>query len=159
MHKITWLSLVQMIDCQSNIWTKNYLLSTGSFGTKFSVGSNHERFAFHKIHFKIPAAKWHPFCSGLNALTHLPQCRIYASMNWTSIGSDNGLSYIRRLAIISTNAGLLSIEPLGTNFSEILIKIQIFSFKKMHLKISSAKWRPFCPAGDELMKHSHRLTA
>ena len=28
--------------------------------------------------------------------------------------------------------------PLGTNFSEILIKIQNFSFTKMHLKISSA---------------------
>ena len=30
------------------------------------------------------------------------------------------------------------------NFSEILIKIDSFSFKKMHLKMSSAKWRPFC---------------
>ena len=36
------------------------------------------------------------------------------------------------------------------NFSEILIKIQNFSFTKMHLKISSAKWRPFCPGGDEV---------
>ena len=25
-----------------------------------------------------------------------------------------------------------------------------FSFTKMHLKISSAKWQPFCPRGDEL---------
>ena len=41
-------------------------------------------------------------------------------------------------------AGLLLIGPLGTNFNEIFIKIQIFSFMKMHLKISSAKWRPFC---------------
>ena len=28
--------------------------------------------------------------------------------------------------------------------SEILIEIYIFSFKIMHLKISSVKWRPFC---------------
>ena len=48
-------------------------------------------------------------------------------------------------AIIYTNAGLLSIGPLGTNFSEILIKAHNFSFIKMHLKLSSAKWRPFCP--------------
>ena len=34
----------------------------------------------------------------------------------------------------------------GTNFSEI------FSFKKMHLKTSSAKWRPVFPGGDELTK-------
>ena len=62
----------------------------------------------------------------------------------TNIGSDNGLSPGRRQAIIWTNAGILLIEPLGTNFSEILIRIQAFSFKKMHLKMSSAKWRPFC---------------
>ena len=55
------------------------------------------------------------------------------------MGSDNGLSPIRRQAIISTNAGLFSIGPLGTNFSEILIKIQNFSITKIHLKISSAK--------------------
>ena len=40
-----------------------------------------------------------------------------------SIGSNNGLSPIRRQAIIWTSAGLLSIGPLGTNFSEILTKI------------------------------------
>ena len=62
----------------------------------------------------------------------------------TIIGSDNGLSPDRRQAIIWTNAGLLLIGPLGTNFSEILIKILTFSFKKMRLKVSSAKWRPFC---------------
>ena len=62
----------------------------------------------------------------------------------TSIGSDDGLSPGRRQAIIRTNAGLLLIGPLGTNFSDILIEILIFSFKKMHLKVSSAKRRPFC---------------
>ena len=58
-------------------------------------------------------------------------------------GSDNGLSPGRRQAIISTNAGILLIGPLGTNFSEILTQIHRFSFKKMHLKTLSAKWRPF----------------
>ena len=33
---------------------------------------------------------------------------------------------------------------MGTNFSEILFMIQTFSLKKMHLKVSSDKWRPFC---------------
>ena len=61
------------------------------------------------------------------------------------IGTDNGLSPGRRQAIIWTNAGILLIGPLGTNFGEILIEIYTFSFKKMHLKMSSAKWRPFCP--------------
>ena len=51
---------------------------------------------------------------------------------------------LRRQAIIWTNAGLLSIGPLRTNFSEILIKIQQYSLKKMHLKMSSAKQRLCC---------------
>ena len=64
--------------------------------------------------------------------------------NLAIIGSDNGLSPGRRLAIIWTNAGILLIGPWGTNFSELLIGIHTFSFKKIHLKMSSVKWRPFC---------------
>ena len=33
---------------------------------------------------------------------------------------------------------------LGTNFSEMLIEIHTFSFKKIHSKMSSGKWQPFC---------------
>ena len=47
-------------------------------------------------------------------------------------------------AIIWTDDGILLIGTLGTNFSEILIEILSFSFQKMHLKVLSAKWRPFC---------------
>ena len=64
--------------------------------------------------------------------------------NLTTIGADNGLSPGRRHAIIWTNAAILLIGPLWTNFSEILIEIPTFSFQKMRLKASSGKWRPFC---------------
>ena len=64
--------------------------------------------------------------------------------NLTIIVSDNGLSPYRRQAIIWTNAGILLIGPLGTNVGEILIKILTLSFKKMRLKVSSAKCRAFC---------------
>ena len=60
------------------------------------------------------------------------------------IGSDNGLLPDQRQAIIWTNAGILLIECLGTNFSRILIEIQTFSFKEMHLNMLSGKFRPFC---------------
>ena len=60
----------------------------------------------------------------------------------TIIGSDNVLSPGRRQAIIQTNDGVLLIEPLGTNVSEMWSEIHTFSFKEMHLKLSSAKWRP-----------------
>ena len=71
-------------------------------------------------------------------LTHWGRLTHICVGKLTIIASDNGLSPERRQAIIWTNAGLLSIGPLRTNFSEILIGIQIFSFKKMHLKMSSA---------------------
>ena len=62
----------------------------------------------------------------------------------TIIGSDNGLSPGRRQAIILTNGGILLIRPLGTSFNETSIEINTFSFKKINLKRSSGKWRPFC---------------
>ena len=61
----------------------------------------------------------------------------------TNIGPNNGFSPGRRQAIIWTNDGTLLIWPLGTNVGEFLIEIITFLFKKMHLKMSSGKWRPF----------------
>ena len=85
-------------------------------------------------------------------LTHWGRVTHICVGKLTIIGSYNGLSPGRCQAIIWTNAGIFLIEPLGTNFSEILIGIQIFSLKKMHLKMSSAKWRPFC-IGLNVLKH------
>ena len=81
------------------------------------------------------------FCS---SLTHWGRVTHIRVVNLTIIGSDNGLSPGQRQAITWTNVGILLIGPLGTNFSEILIEIHTFSFKKIHLKMSSGKWRPFC---------------
>ena len=67
------------------------------------------------------------------------------------IGSNNSLWPGRRQASIWTNTGMLLIGPLGINFSEILIDINKCSFKKMHLKISSVKWRRFRLGLDRLM--------
>ena len=61
----------------------------------------------------------------------------------TIIASDNGLSPGRPQAIIWTNAGILLIRNLGTNFSEILSEIRISLSKKLHLYMST-KWRQFC---------------
>ena len=72
----------------------------------------------------------------------------------TIIGSDNGLTPGRRQAIIWTNVRILLIGPLGRNFSENLIQIQTFSFKKMHLKMSSVKRRPFW-LGLNVLSHEH----
>ena len=67
-------------------------------------------------------------------LTHWGRVTYICVSKLTSIGSNNGLLPGRRRAILWTNAGILLIGPSGTNFSEILIAICTFSFKKMHLK-------------------------
>ena len=75
---------------------------------------------------RVPLTHW-------GRVTHICVCKL------TIIGSDNDLSPERRQAIIWTNAGILLIGPLATNFSEILVEIQTFSLKKVPLKMSSAK--------------------
>ena len=73
----------------------------------------------------------------------------------TIIASDNGLSPGQRQAIIWTNAGILLIGPLGTNFNEISIEIHTLSFKEMHMKMASAKWHPFC-FGPNVLNHFNK---
>ena len=86
--------------------------------------------------------QWFDILSGIS-FTHWGRAT-HISVGNLIAGWDNGLSPGRRQAIIWTNPGILLIGPSGTNFSEILIKILTFSFKKMRLKVLSAKWRPFC---------------
>ena len=52
----------------------------------------------------------------------------------------------RRQAIIWTNAGILLIGPLGIDFNENSTEIHIFSFKKIHLKMSSGNGGHFVSA-------------
>ena len=57
---------------------------------------------------------WHLFWN----LTHWSRVTHICVGKVTNIGSDNGLSPGWRQAIFGTNAGILLIGPLGTNFSE-----------------------------------------
>ena len=94
----------------------------------------------------------------LHLLTHWGWVTHICIAYLTIIASDNGLSPSRCQAIIWTNAGILLFRPLGTNFSEILIEIHTFSFKKMHIKISTCEkvpilFRPQC------VKHASSIDA
>ena len=67
--------------------------------------------------------------SAYEGLTHLPLVphMCVGELGQLSIGLSNGLVPNRQQAITLTNADLLSIGPLGTNFNELQIKIQNFS--------------------------------
>ena len=77
-------------------------------------------------------------------LTHWGRVTHISVITLTIIVLGKGLSPDRFQTIIWTNAGILLIRPLGTNFSEILMEIHTFSFRKMHLKMPLGKCRSFC---------------
>ena len=88
------------------------------------------------LRFNEPQMDTNTWCGHGGSVTNIEMITI--------IGFDNGLALIRRQTIIWTNDGILLISPQGINLSQIRIKIHIFSFIKMHLKMPSAKCRPFC---------------
>ena len=103
------------------------------------------------VYVKYPRHPWKLILTPWGQVTHICVSKLII------IGSDNGLSPSWRHAIIWTNAGILLIGPLEPNFSEILIKIHISSFKKMHLKMSSGKWRPSCPGLNMLTRSTSSM--
>ena len=105
-----------------------------------SVSCTHKKSSYLYFTHVLPATLTH-----WGRVTHI---RV-SKLNIT--GSDNGLPPGRRQAIIWTNAGILFIRTLITNFSEIKRKLHAFSFKKMNLKMPSAKWRTFCLGLNVLM--------
>ena len=125
------------INVDDNLWQTEYRLSNR--WCKFSLIIN------EFVYCNVELTHW-------GRETHICVGKL------TIIASDNGLSPGRRQAIIWTNAGILLIGPLETNFNEILFEIYTFSFKKMHLKMSSAKWRPFCLGPNVLMGHVAQQT-
>ena len=141
---IVFSSGLSPVRCLAITWTSDDLSSSGPKETTFGdIFIESLMFSLMKIHLKISSTKWRPWLS-LNVLTHWGRVTHICVGKITIIVSDNGLSPGRHQAIIWTNVGTLLIRPLITNLSEILIGIQTFSFKKMYLKMSSAKWRPFC---------------
>ena len=147
---VYWVSIgsdngLSPVRLQAITWTNAGLLLIEPLQAYFiEIWIKTQQYSLKKMHFKISSAKCWPFCLGGDELTHWGRVTHICVSKLTIIGSDNGLSPDRRQAIIWTNAGLLLIGPLGTNFSEILIEVLTFSFKKMRFKVSSAKRRPFC---------------
>ena len=91
---------------------------------------------FHGI--QITSQKHPKYTSFGTWLNHIyAEWRVYASVNKAMSGSNNGLSPVRKEAIVWTSPGLLSnllfVGPLETNVSEIVIGIQIFSRNKIDL--------------------------
>ena len=93
--------------------------------------------------------KLHTITTTPASLTHWGRVTHICVSKLTGIGSDNGLSPGRRQAIIWTNAGILLIGPIGTNFNEIFYRnscifIQENSFENVVCEMASILYRPQC---------------
>ena len=84
--------------------------------------------------------------------THPPPSGTYIYIFVSEIGKH----WFRQWLVARTelsDAGILLIGALETNFSQILMEIITFSFKKKHFKVSSAKWWPSCCLCLNVLRH------
>ena len=125
------------LETEGHIYTYvsvNYAITWEHVSMKFDIKKKDFR-SRKTMHLKISCAKWRPDCIGYKVLTHWAQVMYTGVGNLTIISSDNGLSPGRCQVIVWTNAGILLIGPLGTNFSEILIEIQKHFYPRKSLPI------------------------
>ena len=107
-----WFSC--LIVCYHKVTKTVYNIYIVSLNTHWNIPANLYNYR-NGWTLKVAAAYW--------ILPHWGRVTHICVINLSIICSDNGLSPGRRHAIIWTNAGILLIEPLGTNFSQILIEI------------------------------------
>ena len=64
------------------IWPNDAILSIRPQGTYFNeISFNIQKFSFKEMQLKMVAAKWEPFCLGLNVLTHWGLVMPYGNMD------------------------------------------------------------------------------
>ena len=124
--------------------SRNLLMWVFFLSTNTSGSRQNRALPVCRWHFHILLLEWELMDLDSNfsiwqPLTHWSRVTHLCDSKLTNIGLDNGLSPVGRLIIIWIHAGILLIGSLGTNFSEILIGIQTFSFKKMHMKMPFVK--------------------
>ena len=139
---LLYIMLIYLYMCASvGIYSSHYItMSNAWFGFGYTSRCSRLQWCFILIFDYFVTLKWREYLTHWGRVTHI------CVGNLTIIGSDNGLSPGRRQAIIWTNAGILLIGPLRTNFSEVQIGIKTFSFKKMRLKVSSVNGAHFVSA-------------
>ena len=139
--KIIYLDFIQIPQGPVKHWVREWLVAwrhqaitwTNRSLVAFTWMQYHRKITNLRLQMHLPGTnglmlpyqgKWLLLLSHWGWVTHI------CVGNLTIIGSDNGLSSCRRQAIIWTNAEILLIGTLGTNFSEILIEIHTSSLKK-----------------------------
>ena len=116
----------------ASLWIKFYFRTCHKPLPELMITRFIDAFMFYHISMYstiMRTSPHHVFIKPFHVLTHWSRVKHRVVSKVTIIGPDNGLTPGRRKAIICTNAGILLIRTLGTNFSEILIEIHTFSLK------------------------------
>ena len=111
-YKIRW-DFAMMWQIAAFKYIFNWYLHPGIYSSmEYSITRRHKLCRA----FTLDALASRPVACTL--LTHWGRVTHICVSKLTIIGSNNSLSPVRRQAIIWTNAGILLIGPLGTNFNE-----------------------------------------
>ena len=127
-----WIWIFNQMMLSKNGW-QNPAKSHGTFNVNFCVVLSGLKVMTHYTIREFGL----PFSDQMMLLIHWGQMMHKCVSKLTIIGSDNDLLPGWCQAIIWSNARILWIRNLGTNFSEILSKIHTFSIKKMQLKMGN----------------------
>ena len=130
-------------------WYRKLNMPASMIEWSFTIIWAFDRHSSWNIDEDMAILKFGLLCVLVTSLTHWGRVTHLCVSKLTINDSDNGLSPGRRQVIIWTNAGILLIKPRGTNFNEILIKINHFSFRKFALenvvwKTAAILSRPQC---------------
>ena len=105
--------------------------------TKYTSSKQFSTWRLHSSHHSSTRTPHHP---------PPPYCRIYASVNRVSIGLDKMCRLFGAKPLSIAMLGYYQLNKLQWNFNQNTT----LSIHENASKISSAKWWPFCPGGDEL---------
>ena len=124
----TWTSKWFLTPSRWFIWASTYLHSYVTIFRCYQRNMGNIPVYYQKHIEPFSNCWFNSICNSLRRVTHICVSKLII------IVSDNGLSPGRRQAIVWTNAGILSIGPLETNFSDKLDEFYIFSSRKCNWK-------------------------
>ena len=131
----------RLFRCQAIIWINSGLLSIRPQGSCFNdILLESKNISFTKMRLKMSVAKWGPFCLGLNMLKQ--------PLLLFSVSLQEGLFLQESILTLSID----SFIPFKNHWTTRAEEPEIDWHLTFVFRISSEKWWPFCPGGDEL-KH------
>ena len=135
----------------NNVLMNNDLFTVYTVCARFCTASVHHDMLMKMVHvsrvltyfagLRTSSRRANKYClENQNAKIKIHSFKMYM----TNICIDRKNICFMSQSVIWTNVGILLVGPLRTNSSKIVNEIHMFSFKKIRLKMSFGKCRPFC---------------